>query len=161
MDAIESKRLASASQFRVTLLMDLRPTEAALDADGETGGVHLERALEKRFKLFGSLWEFYFPLVDDISQRNSGRRRCNAWSDLGATLVVPVVASASVTAAAAPYSLFSLSSLPVLISATVATPTARIQTDKTQQQSEQQQSSETPDKTVAAAAAAPKRLCKS
>ncbi|KAH9257199.1 hypothetical protein BASA81_004588 [Batrachochytrium salamandrivorans] len=102
MDAIESKRLASASQFRVTLLMDLRPIEAALDADGETGGVHLERALEKRFKLFGSLWEFYFPLVDDISQRNSGRRRCNAWSDLGATLVVPVVANASVTAAAAP-----------------------------------------------------------
>ncbi|KAH6587734.1 hypothetical protein BASA61_006199 [Batrachochytrium salamandrivorans] len=156
MDAIESKRLASASQFRVTLLMDLRPIEAALDADGETGGVHLERALEKRFKLFGSLWEFYFPLVDDISQRNSGRRRCNAWSDLGATLVVPVVANASVTAATA------LSSLSVLISATVATPTARIQTDKTQQQSEQQQSSRTPDKTVAAAAAAaPKRLCKS
>ncbi|KAH9262078.1 hypothetical protein BASA82_000864 [Batrachochytrium salamandrivorans] len=55
--------------------------EAALDADGETGGVHLERALKKRFKLFGSLWEFYFPLVDDISQRNSGQRRCNACSN--------------------------------------------------------------------------------
>ncbi|KAH6594518.1 hypothetical protein BASA50_006467 [Batrachochytrium salamandrivorans] len=58
---------------------------------------HLRRTLKKLFKLFGSLWEFYFPLVMDISQRNSGRRRCNARSDLGLALV-----------AAAPPSLSSL-----------------------------------------------------
>ncbi|KAH6594639.1 hypothetical protein BASA50_006452 [Batrachochytrium salamandrivorans] len=96
LDAIESKQFASASQFRVTLLMDLRTIEATLDADGEAGD-HLRRTLVKLFKLFGSLWEFYFPLVDDISQRNSGRSRCNARSDLGLAL-----------AAAAPPSLSSL-----------------------------------------------------
>ncbi|KAH6571103.1 hypothetical protein BASA60_007332 [Batrachochytrium salamandrivorans] len=57
-----------------------------LGADGEAGGDHLRRTLMKLFKLFGSLWEFYFPLVDDISQRNSGRSRCNARSDLGLAL---------------------------------------------------------------------------
>ncbi|KAH6566406.1 hypothetical protein BASA62_006708 [Batrachochytrium salamandrivorans] len=96
LDAIESKQFASASQFRVTLLMDLRTIEATLDADGEAGD-HLRRTLVKLSKLFGSLWEFYFPLVDDISQRNSGRSRCNARSDLGLAL-----------AAAAPPSLSSL-----------------------------------------------------
>ncbi|KAH9257528.1 hypothetical protein BASA81_004290 [Batrachochytrium salamandrivorans] len=95
-NAIESKQFASASQFRVTLLMDLRTIEAALGADGEADGDHLRRTLAKLFKLFGSLWEFYFPLVMDISQRNSGRRRCNARSDLGLAL------------AAAPPSLSSL-----------------------------------------------------
>ncbi|KAH9275620.1 hypothetical protein BASA83_001908 [Batrachochytrium salamandrivorans] len=62
LDAIESKQFASASQFRVTLLMDLQRIEAALGADGEAGGDHLRRTLVKLFKLFGvcgnstSLW---------------------------------------------------------------------------------------------------------
>ncbi|KAH6583388.1 hypothetical protein BASA61_008005 [Batrachochytrium salamandrivorans] len=98
MDAIESKQFASASQFRVTLLMDLQRIEAALGADGEAGGDHLRRTLVKLFKLFGSLWEFYFPLVDDISQRNSGRRRCNARPDLGLTLAAALPSSSSLPA---------------------------------------------------------------
>ncbi|KAH6596281.1 hypothetical protein BASA50_005325 [Batrachochytrium salamandrivorans] len=98
MDAIESKQFASASQFRATLLMDLQRIEAALGADGEAGGDHLRRTLVKLFKLFGSLWEFYFPLVDDISQRNSGRRRCNARPDLGLTLAAALPSSSSLPA---------------------------------------------------------------
>ncbi|KAH6596115.1 hypothetical protein BASA50_005412 [Batrachochytrium salamandrivorans] len=95
LDAIEGRQFASASQFRVTLLMDLQKIEAALGADGEAGN-HLRRTLAKLFKLFGSLWEFYFPLVDDISQgNNSGRRSCNARSDLGLTLVAATPPSLS------------------------------------------------------------------
>ncbi|KAH9272076.1 hypothetical protein BASA83_005665 [Batrachochytrium salamandrivorans] len=165
MDAVESKQFTSASQFWVTLLMDLRTIEAALGADGEAED-HLRRTLGKLFKLFGSLWEFYFPLVDISQGSNSGRRSCNGRSDLGLTLMVPVVvASTSVAAASSsPSSSSSSSSLPVLISATVATPAAGSRPARLKNKRAAAEFTDS-DKTVAAAAAAvsaaPKRLCNS